>query len=179
VPFTPFHMGPGIIVKALLQGSFSLMVFGWTQIVMDVQPLIVILTGEGQLHGFTHTYVGATLIAAFSALTGKYLSEWALMLLRGSARKKIDISWRVAVASALVGSYSHVALDSIMHGDMEPLFPLSQSNPLLGIFSVSALHQICVYSGLFGAALYFAVHYAITHNNASNTDLRWRSSNRQ
>lgn len=30
MPFTPFHMGPGLLVKALLQGSFSLMVFGWT-----------------------------------------------------------------------------------------------------------------------------------------------------
>jgi hypothetical protein len=28
MPFTPFHMGPGILFKALLQGSFSLMVLG-------------------------------------------------------------------------------------------------------------------------------------------------------
>jgi hypothetical protein len=31
-------MGSGILFKALLQTSFSLMVFGWTQIVRDVQP---------------------------------------------------------------------------------------------------------------------------------------------
>ncbi len=24
MPFTPFHMGPGIFIKAILQGSFSL-----------------------------------------------------------------------------------------------------------------------------------------------------------
>ena len=41
MPFTPLHMGPGIAVKAVLQGSFSLMVFGWAQIVMDIQPLVV------------------------------------------------------------------------------------------------------------------------------------------
>lgn len=57
MPFTPFHMGPGILLKALLQGSFSLMVFGWSQIVMDLQPLIAMLTGMGKLHGFTHTYL--------------------------------------------------------------------------------------------------------------------------
>ncbi len=51
MPFTPFHMGPGIVVKALLQGSFSLMVFGWAQIVMDIQPLFVLISGEGHLHG--------------------------------------------------------------------------------------------------------------------------------
>lgn len=51
MPFTPIHMGPGLLIKAVLQSGFSLMVFGWTQIVMDVQPLIVMLYGEGQVHG--------------------------------------------------------------------------------------------------------------------------------
>ena len=78
MPFTPLHMGPGILIKSVLQGSFSLMVFGWTQIVMDIQPLLVMLTGEGHLHGFTHTYIGATLIALFSALSGKYLAQLGL-----------------------------------------------------------------------------------------------------
>ena len=31
MPFTPFHMGPGIAIKVLLKGCFSLMVFGWAQ----------------------------------------------------------------------------------------------------------------------------------------------------
>ena len=43
MPFTPLHMGPGIFIQALLQGGFSLMAFGWTQIVMDIQPLLVII----------------------------------------------------------------------------------------------------------------------------------------
>ncbi len=49
MPFTPIHMGPGILIKSILQGSFSLMVFGWAQIIMDTQPLVVMLTGEGQV----------------------------------------------------------------------------------------------------------------------------------
>ena len=81
MPFTPLHMGPGLVVKACMQGAFSLMVFGWTQIVMDIQPLIVLISGEGHLHGFTHTYVGAILIALFAALTGKYLSELGLKII--------------------------------------------------------------------------------------------------
>ena len=71
MPFTPIHMGPGILIKSLLQGSFSLMVFGWTQIVMDIQTLIVLISGEGHLHGFTHTYVGVILIAIFFGANGK------------------------------------------------------------------------------------------------------------
>ena len=87
MPFTPLHMGPGILIKALLQGSFSLMVFGWAQIVMDIQPLFVLVTGEGHLHGFSHTYIGATLLAILSALSGKYLSEIGLKILGFNANK--------------------------------------------------------------------------------------------
>jgi hypothetical protein len=47
-------MGTGILIKALLQCSFSLMVFGWSQIVMDLQPLWVLLNGNGHIHGFSH-----------------------------------------------------------------------------------------------------------------------------
>ena len=82
MPFTPIHMGPGILLKGILQGSFSLMIFGWTQIVMDIQPLFVLISGEGHLHGFSHTYVGATLLAILSGLTGKYLSQIGLWVLK-------------------------------------------------------------------------------------------------
>lgn len=158
MPFTPFHMGPGILIKALLQGSFSLMVFGWAQIVMDIQPLIVLITGEGHLHGFSHTYVGATLLAIFSALTGKFLSEIGLFVLGLNAQWRVKIVWWVAFLSAFVGTYSHVALDSIMHADMMPLFPFGTGNGLLGIIPVSALHKACIYSALVGGIIYFAVN---------------------
>jgi len=160
MPFTPFHLGPGILIKSLLQGSFSLMVFGWTQIVMDIQPLIVLITGEGHLHGFTHTYVGAILIALFAALTGKYLSELGLKILKITENDaSISITWRVVLLSAFIGSFSHVLLDSIMHADVEPFFPFTLDNQFLGIMSVSMLHKACLYSGLIGAAIYFGVSW--------------------
>ena len=58
MPFTPLHMGPGIAVKAVMQRQFSLMVFGWSQIVIDLQPLFAMITGKGELHGFSRTYIG-------------------------------------------------------------------------------------------------------------------------
>ncbi len=157
MPFTPFHMGPGLLVKALLQGSFSLMVFGWAQILMDIQPLVVILTGEGHLHGFSHTYIGATLIGAASALTGKYAAEFGLRFI-GQPRY-LPISWYVAIFSAFIGSYSHVLLDSVMHADLEPFAPFMRINPFLGFLSDEALHKFCLYAGLAGAGLYFAISH--------------------
>ena len=152
-------MGPGILIKALLQSSFSLMVFGWTQIVMDIQPLIVLITGEGHLHGFTHTYLGAILLAIFSALSGKYLSEFGLTILGIAKDNPIKIMWWVSFLSAFIGSFSHVFLDSIMHADVQPFYPITLSNPFQGYVSISALHKVCLYSGLIGAAIYYAVSW--------------------
>ncbi|MCU7884657.1 MAG: hypothetical protein KZQ82_10715 [Candidatus Thiodiazotropha sp. (ex Lucinoma annulata)] len=160
MPFTPLHMGPGILIKALLQGSFSLMVFGWAQIVMDVQPLFVLITGDGHMHGFSHTYVGATLLAIFSALSGKYMSELGLKILRISDKDNLlKIGWWVSFISAFIGTYSHVLLDSIMHSDLEPYYPLSQENGLLGLVTVSQLHQFCVYTAVVGVIVYYSVQY--------------------
>lgn len=153
-------MGPGIVFKALLQGSFSLLIFGWSQIVMDIQPLIVLLTGEGHLHGFSHTYLGATLLAVFSALSGKYASEAGLGIL-GISKKSdpIIITWTVAFVSAFIGTYSHVVLDSIMHTDIQPYFPISLENHLLRVITVGQLHEFCIYSAVVGALIYFSVRY--------------------
>ena len=166
MPFTPFHMGPGIFIKALLQGSFSLMVFGWAQIVMDIQPLFVLITGEGHLHGFSHTYFGATLLAVFSALSGKYLSEIGLKIIGVSNNSNpVKIVWRVAFVSAFIGTYSHVALDSIMHSDVQPYYPFSLENEVLGLITVPQLHQLCIYSALVGAIIYYSVQYVRKKHN--------------
>jgi len=168
MPFTPFHMGPGILIKGLLQGSFSLMVFGWAQIIMDVQPLIVLITGEGHLHGFSHTYIGATLLAILAALTGKYLSEFGLLILGISKKDNpIKITWFVVYLSAFIGTFSHVVIDSIMHNDIEPFFPFFNTNGLLGLLSVSDLHKLCIYSGGIGAVVYYVVLYSRKKANSS------------
>lgn len=171
MPFTPFHMGPGILVKAILQGSFSLMVFGWAQIVMDIQPLVVMISGEGHLHGFSHTYVGATLLAIFSALSGKYLSEVGLFVLGLNKQWQVKISWWVSFLSAFIGAFSHVLLDSIMHSDVEPFFPFTTANTFLGLISVQSLHQVCLYSALVGSILYFVINWLQKFNKASNPTL--------
>jgi membrane-bound metal-dependent hydrolase YbcI (DUF457 family) len=160
MPFTPFHMGPGMLIKALLQGSFSLMVFGWAQILIDIQPLVAIITSKGQLHGFSHTYIGASLIAIAAAVTGKHLSEFGLVVL-GIHKKedKFSIAWWVVFISAFIGTYTHVALDSIMHSDLQPFYPFGLTNDLLGLIGISTLYELCLKTGLLGAAIYYSVRY--------------------
>jgi hypothetical protein len=157
MPFTPLHMGPGIAVKAVMQKRLSLMVFGWSQIVIDIQPLIVMLTGKGELHGFSHTYIGATLIALFCGLSGKYLGELGLRLIREP--KYLPISWTVSFISAFIGTYSHVFIDSIMHADIVPFAPLSAVSPVYGLISIDALHLWCIASAVLGGVVFVIIDW--------------------
>ena len=81
MPFTPFHMGPGLAIKAVGGRHVSLLVFGFSQVAIDIEPLVRIIRGDAVLHGFTHTYLGATLVALLAAAIGRpvgrfLLSQW-------------------------------------------------------------------------------------------------------
>ena len=162
MPLTPFHMGPGLLLKAALQRRFSLIVFGWSQVVIDLQPLLVMITGTGTLHGLTHTYAMATLIALFCGLTGGWVVAWVLCLVNRelTPRQQLllgthrGVTRIVAMTSAAIGSYSHVLLDSLMHSDMQPLFPFSDANQLLYSLTRYEVYRWCVYAGLAGMLLY-------------------------
>ncbi len=160
-------MGPGILIKAILQGFFSLIIFGWAQILMDLQPLFVIITGKGSLHGFSHTYVGATLIALISAFTGKWIYEMVMVFIKKDftvyQKKLFDVPKKlttgVCIISALLGTYSHVILDSIMHADVEPFYPINLENNLHLVLSIESLYKLCIYTGVVGSVIFFAFRY--------------------
>ncbi len=148
MPFTPYHVGPGIAVKAVLPKKFSLLIFAWAQIVMDLQPLIVILVGRGRPHGVSHTLIGAAVLGGAAAVSGKYLIEWVLSWRRNGLN--VDISWGVALFSAWLGTFSHVLIDGLVYPDMDLFWPFMTGNPLRIGFSVRGMILFCVVSGVLG-----------------------------
>ncbi len=58
-----------------------------------------------------------------------------------------------AATGAVLGAYTHVALDSIMHVDVLAFAPFSERNALQGLISIDALHLGCVVAGLAGLAV--------------------------
>ncbi|MFZ3150881.1 MAG: hypothetical protein WA116_04270 [Anaerolineaceae bacterium] len=156
MPFTPLHLGPGMAVKAVGQGKFSLIVYGWAQVLVDIQPLVVILSGEGQLHGITHTFAGGAVLGAAAALSGKYLAESLLNLFRKKSRPPVQVSWPVAWWSGLLGGLGHVLMDSLIYSDMNPFWPFVKGNPLCTLTD-SQMLAFCLYSGMVGLMVYSAV----------------------
>jgi membrane-bound metal-dependent hydrolase YbcI (DUF457 family) len=62
----------------------------------------------------------------------------------------------VSVGS-LLGSYSHIVLDGVMHADMRPLAPWSDENPFLHLVSLSTLHWLCVGAVVVGGLWWLVV----------------------
>jgi hypothetical protein len=159
VPFTPFHMGAACVVKAVAGRRFSLMIFGFSQIAMDIEPLVHLLRGEGVIHGFSHTALGATLIGVIAVAAGRPLCQLLLRIWKPDPKDHfLDwlhgpsvIGWWVVIATAFIGTYSHVAFDSLVSFDVKPFGPFTDWNPLLGSISMGALCVVLVGMGILGA----------------------------
>ncbi len=139
--------------KAIGGERFSFMVFGGSQVLMDIEPLIGIIQGWPVLHGYTHTLAGALAIGVVAALTGKPVSNFVLRLF---GRLHHPVTWSAAFTGALAGSFSHIIFDAIMHADMRPWWPLGDGNGLLGVMSLGSLHLLCLALGVAGGLLYLA-----------------------
>ncbi len=174
MPFTPFHLGPALAVKSLARKYFSFTLFGFSQIMIDLEPGYYLFKNQWPVHRFLHTYVGATLVLAVALLIGKPICEIALRIWNATvdlgSRFYINarISWLAAVTAAVTGVYSHVFLDSIMHSDIRPLAPFAESNSLLHAITLGHLHLFCIYTGLFGLVVLFLTNMLRGKKNGQN-----------
>ncbi len=149
MPFTPFHLGPGAVFKAIGGRHFSFMVFGGSQVMMDIEPLVGIIRGSFILHGITHTLPGALVIGTVAGIIGRPISRWVLELLE---IPHYPFTWTASFAGAYAGTFSHVILDAIMHPDTRPWWPFSNENQLLAVIPVDWLHLGCVITAVVGGA---------------------------
>jgi membrane-bound metal-dependent hydrolase YbcI (DUF457 family) len=156
MPFTPFHFGPGLLIKGLIPARFSLSMFALANVAMDVEPLYHMLRGDAQVHGATHTLLGAGLIGVGTALWGRSILRGAWRLYErcsANAGTSFCITRQQAWLGALLGTFSHVLLDAVMHVDVHPFLPLTDDNPWLDISCTEHVYFGCVLAGMVGLLL--------------------------
>lgn len=156
MPFTPFHFGPGLLVKATIPGHFSLSIYALANVAMDVEPLYRMLHHDVQLHGATHTLIGAGLIGVVTALAGRSAinrAGWMYGRLRTGSGIPFHITRAQSWVGALLGTFSHLAMDAVMHEDMHPLLPFSDANPWLEVTWTQHVYLGCVIAGMLGLLL--------------------------
>lgn len=148
MPFTPFHFGPGAALHALAPRQFSFIAFAGANVLVDVEPLYFMLSGQAPLHRFFHTYVGLTLVMAATVAGFLLARRMARVVWLPNPGDWQALRGRPVMLGAVAGSYSHIVLDSVMHADIRPLSPFSQANALYRIVSLDALHDFCLLSGV-------------------------------
>lgn len=141
MPFTPYHFGPGTLVKAAVPKYFSLLIFVAAQVLMDTEPLYYMMQNDPHIHRTFHTYLGCHIVIAALMFIVRPVLSWIL---------KKPFPFGVTLISAMAGAYSHVFLDSLMHADQVPLAPFVKGNPFRNAVSLEHLYLFCVVTGILG-----------------------------
>ena len=155
MPFTPFHLGPGLLFGLLLFSCLDLPTFLVASVIIDIEPLIVLsLNLSYPLHGYLHTFLGGTIVAFLLALVMSRIRA-TLTPLMSFLKLERRASFNGIVLASLFGIYLHILLDSPLYSDIRPFYPL-ESNPLQGrsIFIGSEIYVFCVMSFIAGGILY-------------------------
>jgi hypothetical protein len=174
LPITPFHFGPGALFKAAAPRYFSWTIFALSNVVIDLEPISLFFLIGDPAHPWLHTLPGAISVAAIVAMFGREFCEralrwWNQQLASGWQARWLavdpTITKTAAWVSAVVGTLSHIALDSIMHTDVEALWPIVAGNHVQGVLSLDVLHGICIVAALLALAIWIVAKRTGQHRH--------------
>jgi hypothetical protein len=157
MPATPFHLGPGLLVKAVAPRQFSMAAYSVAQVVIDLESGYYLLRGEYPVHRQAHTFFLGGLIGLVCGLIVSRVGEWWARP-RDLVPEALAAEYRLPIAamSGIFGGIFHSVLDGIMHADIRPFRPFTDANPLYGLVSLRVLYLFCIVTGFVGAALLLA-----------------------
>lgn len=168
MPFTPYHFGPGLFLGVVL---FSFLDFSTVMVacvILDIEPLsVMIFNLPYAAHGFFHTYLGATIVSCFLTAVIYPFRKYLNMLVSVFGLHQ-ESSFRYIFPASIVGTYSHVFLDSLLYPEMNPFYPI-MINPFVGILQFGFVYSACVFLGLFGFGVYIR---RVLYDQLKSTELR-------
>jgi membrane-bound metal-dependent hydrolase YbcI (DUF457 family) len=151
MPVTPFHFGPGTLLKACAPRSVSLTSFVVSQVLIDIESGYHLLRGDWPLHRDVHSLLVSGLVGFLAGAVVWIVGRRVRPL--SSAILNVEFEARPALIGGLVGGLSHPLLDSVMHADLKPFWPASAANPFLAAVSMGYLHVLCLASGVAGVGI--------------------------
>ncbi|MFA4831047.1 MAG: hypothetical protein WC862_01520 [Patescibacteria group bacterium] len=163
MPFTPFHFGPSAFIAFPLKKYLDIPVFVLANVVIDLEPLTVMVFNlPYPVHGFFHTLLGGIIIGAFWGFIAYSMKNF-LKKIMNIFHLNYNPKLSIMIFSGILGFWFHVFIDSFMHADIKPLYPLDY-NPLYQVVSTPNLYLIS--AALFIPALIFYVKGVLAHNKS-------------
>ena len=149
MPVTPFHFGPGLLGKAVVN-----------RVVIDVETAYHLVRNEWPLHRAFHTMLLGTAVGVVVGVLVHVVGRIADRPLRGFGSSLLSRWQECELMAALIGGAfggaSHSLLDSMMHSDVQPFWPWAAGNPLLGVVGLTTLHLSCVAAGVVAVGILLA-----------------------
>lgn len=154
MPFTPFHLGPAILLGLLLFSVFHLPTFLVANVTIDLEPFsVLVFQLDYPLHGFFHSLLGGSIVAAVISLVMVKLDE-RIQKMMCFFKLNQEHSKRSIWLASFLGVYLHILLDSFLYTDIKPFFP-TLTNPFYeGSVFTSLIYGLCMASFFLGIGWY-------------------------
>ncbi len=126
-------------------------------VLIDLEVLYYLSRNEPPFHRYLHTYLGGIAMGVVAGLLMFVVVQMVRRVLPADSRWGERLAqtpgrlllWQ-SLLVGLIGGVSHILLDSLMHEEMNPFWPLAEGNALAGTVSVLALHIALAVIGFFG-----------------------------
>jgi membrane-bound metal-dependent hydrolase YbcI (DUF457 family) len=155
MPFTPFHLGPALLLGIPLRKYIHVPTFILANVILDIEPLLVMLLGlHYPLHGYLHTFIAAIGVGiAFGFVM--FLLERPM----GQLYKKLLLEPKASfkksqfIVAGVLGAMLHVLFDAALYWEIKPFYPLT-ANPLYGWASALEIYLLSFWMGILGLTFY-------------------------
>ncbi|MEM1589495.1 MAG: hydrolase [Candidatus Bathyarchaeia archaeon] len=158
MPFTPFHLGPGLGLGLALRKYLHAPTFILANVIVDIEPFLALLFGLNYpLHGHLHTFLLASFIGLSFSYVMYFLERflhpiYKIFLLETSSSRSL----KSFVVVGVLGCWLHVILDAPLYGDIKPLYPIT-ANPFYNPELTPTIYSLCVCLGAFGMIYYLGL----------------------
>lgn len=158
MPFTLFHLGPGLGLGLPLRKYLHAPTFILANIIVDIEPFLVIFYGlRYPSHGYLHTFLLAIPMGlAFGYvmfLLERFLHPLYKIFLLETAK---SLKLKSFVVAGMLGTGLHVILDTPLYSDIKPFYPITV-NPICSLATTLEIYSLCVWIGSFGIIYYIGL----------------------
>lgn len=154
MPFTPFHWGPVLLLAAYSKKYLDFPALMVSAVAVDFRTTLVFFGAlDSPLHGFFHTFPGATLVAITVTLFVGFLRDEIGRIMEFTGFTQA-VSWPKIFTGSMVGAYSHVVLDAMIYDYLNPFY-FVESNPFYGYMFEYEMYLFCIITGLLGSYAFF------------------------
>ncbi len=155
MPFTPFHLGPLLVIGLLLRNRLHAPTLLIGSIILDVEPLLVLVYGlPYPLHGYAHTLIASLAIGLATGYILYKLERFLRILwLPLKLETRNQLSLKTYLVAGALGTVSHILLDTPLYSDIKPFYPFGV-NPLYNPGLTILIYQSCLLLGSIGLTYY-------------------------